>query len=102
MRKGKLFVANSRLVLIVVISPLSIPYVINGMLKKEKLTVREKIVFFSLLTIYIGSCYVTNLAGCSAAKVFEAAFTCFLVGGLAQEFYEAIGSHRDCQERDEN
>lgn len=103
MKKVMLFDVKSRLalaVIFVVMSPVSIPYVLSGLIVKEKLSVREKITLYSLLTVYFGSCFAINLAGCSGMKVFWVVTGCVIIASFTREVIEEIRERRKCEGED--
>lgn len=99
------FVMKSRLlmaVIFIITSPLSIPYVVFGLIAKEKMTTRETIVLFLLLVIYLGSAIVINLAGYPREAVFWWMFGFAAVAGVVKETVEGVRDHGKSKEGDEN
>lgn len=88
MKKVILSIAKSRpvlVVILVVLSPLLIPYVTFGLLAKEKLTTDENVTLFFLLVLYLGFAIAIHFAGCSWDQVFWVVFVLVAIAGVTEE-----------------
>lgn len=97
------FVGRMVTVLIVVLlAPASILYVVFGLIKKEKMTGKERAGLFVLLASYLGLSLITNLSGYSWGNVFWATVYLAIVVTIVRELVESIKDRRKGREGDAN